>query len=83
MIYDIVKIKNEPKYLEDPQLIINKIEYEHMEIKIYLKCCFSALDNIERISKHVKNAERYFILGSISFGVIPLLLIINILLDIL
>ena len=83
LIYDIAKIENGPKYLEDPQLIINKIKYEHMEIKIYLRCCDSALKNIERISKYVKKAERCFILGSISFAIIPLLLIINILLDIL
>ena len=57
MIYDIAKIENGPKYLEDPQLIINKIKYEHMEIKIYLRCCDSALKNIERISKYVKKAE--------------------------
>ena len=79
LIYDIAKIKNESKYLESPQVIINKIKYEHNEIRIYLKCCFSALKNSERISKHVKNSEYCFILGSTSFGFIPLFWIINIL----
>ena len=73
-IYDSNKIDSAGNYMESADIKKKIIEFEHLQIKIYLGCCLDATRNGKRISRFIKNAEK-IMMGGICM-LLPTLIIL-------
>ena len=79
-IYDPDKIDSTENYMDSKGVKRKIIEFEHLQIKIYLKCCFDAIQNGKRISRFVKNAEKTMMCGIFMILVTSIVFVLGILL---